>query len=40
MNKKFDSELCVLYDDNIKALEHIDKKEKIDAIFETKDYTP
>jgi deoxyribodipyrimidine photo-lyase len=40
LNKKFDSELCVVYDDNIKALEHIDKKEKIDAIFETKDYTP
>jgi len=40
LNKKFNSELCVIYEDNIKALESIHKKTDIEAIFETKDYTP
>jgi deoxyribodipyrimidine photo-lyase len=40
LRSKFKSELCVMYDDNIKAIDSIDKQIKVSAIFETKDYTP
>lgn len=38
--KKLDTTLCVMYDNNIKAIEKIHKEVNINALFETKDYTP
>ena len=40
LKSKFNSELCIMYDDTIKALEKINKKHDVIALFETKDYTP
>ena len=40
LESKYKSKLCIMYDDNKKALEKISKKYKISALFETKDYTP
>jgi len=40
LKSRYKSDLCLMYDDNIKALELVNKEVKISAIFETKDYTP
>jgi deoxyribodipyrimidine photo-lyase len=40
LQSKFKSNLCILYDDTIKALEKIKKVYDIIGLFETKDYTP
>lgn len=40
LKKKYKSNLCILYDDTIKALENINKIYNIIGLFETKDYTP
>jgi deoxyribodipyrimidine photo-lyase len=40
LKKKYNSNLCIMYEDNSKALEKIHKSYKIKALFETKDYTP
>jgi deoxyribodipyrimidine photo-lyase len=40
LESKFKSNLCILYDDTVKALEKIKKKYEVVGLFETKDYTP
>ena len=42
LRSRYKSGLCILYDDNIKALSKLKKNSKynISAIFQTKDYTP
>jgi deoxyribodipyrimidine photo-lyase len=40
IEKELKTSLCLIYDDNIKALEKIFKELEIKALFETKDYTP
>ena len=40
LQKKYKSGLCVLYEDNLSALRKIQKNWKIQALYETKDYTP
>lgn len=40
LKEKYKSELCILYDDTIKALEKLKKKYDIVGLFETSDVTP
>ena len=40
LKTKYKSNLCIQYNDTIKALEIINKKYTIIGLFETKDYTP
>lgn len=40
LESKYKSKLCILYDDNTKALTKLSKSFNVIALFETKDYTP
>lgn len=40
LEKKFKTNLCVCYGDNVTVLEQLYRKHKFTALYETKDYTP